>query len=101
MLLHLGFGQLGSHCVGCRHHPSVPGDLLQVMFLTHPTPTHPPTHHSPTQYSSCLYERPDASLEDAEVAMLELCCQRAELEDGQQVCACRGTAWVAVAGRGG
>lgn len=37
------------------------------------------------QYSSCLYERPDATLEEAEVAMLELCCQRAQLEDGQQV----------------
>ena len=37
------------------------------------------------KYSSCLYERPGASLEEAEVAMLEVCCQRAQLEDGQQV----------------
>jgi cyclopropane fatty-acyl-phospholipid synthase-like methyltransferase len=37
------------------------------------------------KYSSCLYERPDASLEEAEVAMLELSCQRAQLEDGQKV----------------
>ncbi|KAI3425235.1 hypothetical protein D9Q98_009003 [Chlorella vulgaris] len=37
------------------------------------------------KYSSCLYERPDASLEEAEVAMLELSCQRAQLEDGQKI----------------
>lgn len=37
------------------------------------------------KYSSCLFERPDASLEEAEVAMLELCCERAQLQDGQQV----------------
>lgn len=29
--------------------------------------------------------KPGASLEEAEVAMLELCCERAQLEDGQQV----------------
>lgn len=37
------------------------------------------------KYSSCLYTKPDASLAEAEAAMLELCCQRAQLQDGQQV----------------
>jgi cyclopropane fatty-acyl-phospholipid synthase-like methyltransferase len=44
------------------------------------------------KYSSCLYEKPDASLAEAEAAMLELCCQRAQLEDGQQVDGLGGTA---------
>lgn len=37
------------------------------------------------KYSSCLYERPDMSLAEAEEAMLELCCARAQLGDGQEV----------------
>lgn len=37
------------------------------------------------KYSSCLYERPDMTLAEAEEAMLELCCARAQLEDGQEV----------------
>jgi len=37
------------------------------------------------KYSSCLYDRPGMSLEEAEVAMLELYCERAELQDGQDV----------------
>ncbi|PSC74985.1 cyclopropane-fatty-acyl-phospholipid synthase [Micractinium conductrix] len=37
------------------------------------------------KYSSCLYEHPNATLAEAEEAMLELSCQRAQLEDGQRV----------------
>ena len=38
------------------------------------------------KYSSCVYPKGDKStLEEAEVAMLELACERAELEDGQDI----------------
>lgn len=37
------------------------------------------------KYSSCYYESPDSSLDDAEDAMLRLCCQRADLKDGMTV----------------
>lgn len=34
------------------------------------------------KYSSCLYPRPNMTLEEAEVEMLELTCQRAQLREG-------------------
>lgn len=34
------------------------------------------------KYSSCLYTKSGMSLEEAEVEMLELCCQRAQLKEG-------------------
>ncbi|KAK9837228.1 hypothetical protein WJX81_000114 [Elliptochloris bilobata] len=37
------------------------------------------------KYSCCLYNRPDATLVEAEEAMLELCCERAGLADGQAI----------------
>lgn len=37
------------------------------------------------KYSSCLYDKPETTLPEAEAAMLELCCERAQLKDGQQV----------------
>ena len=37
------------------------------------------------KYSSCYYTRGDESLDEAEVAMLELYDDRAELEDGQSI----------------
>jgi cyclopropane-fatty-acyl-phospholipid synthase len=37
------------------------------------------------KYSSCLYPRGDESLEQAEEAMLRLCAERAELQDGQSI----------------
>ncbi|KAK9804356.1 hypothetical protein WJX72_008944 [[Myrmecia] bisecta] len=37
------------------------------------------------KYSSCLYPSPSTSLDQAEEAMLELCCQRAGLRNGQDV----------------
>lgn len=37
------------------------------------------------KYSCCHYSRPGMTLEEAEVEMLELCCQRARLKDGQSV----------------
>lgn len=37
------------------------------------------------KYSSCYFPEPDTSLEQAEVAMLELYAQRAQLLDGQEV----------------
>ncbi len=37
------------------------------------------------KYSCCWYDRPDASLAEAEEAMLRLTCERALLEDGQRV----------------
>lgn len=37
------------------------------------------------KYSGCLYPRGDESLDEAEVAMLELYTERAELEDGQSI----------------
>lgn len=37
------------------------------------------------KYSSCLYASSSTALAEAEEAMLELCCERAELADGQQV----------------
>lgn len=37
------------------------------------------------KYSSCLYATPSTTLEEAEEAMLDLCCSRAELAAGQAV----------------
>jgi cyclopropane-fatty-acyl-phospholipid synthase len=37
------------------------------------------------KYSCCYYEQPDATLEDAEAAMLRLACERAGIADGMQV----------------
>jgi hypothetical protein len=37
------------------------------------------------KYSSCVYPNAKSTLEEAEVAMLELACERAELRDGQDV----------------
>jgi cyclopropane-fatty-acyl-phospholipid synthase len=37
------------------------------------------------KYSACLWTDPDASLADAEEAMLRLTCERAQLSDGQHV----------------
>lgn len=37
------------------------------------------------KYSSCLFEREDSTLDEAEIAMLELYCQRAELFDGMKL----------------
>jgi cyclopropane-fatty-acyl-phospholipid synthase len=37
------------------------------------------------KYSSCLYPRGDETLDEAEVAMLTLYCERAELADGQRI----------------
>lgn len=37
------------------------------------------------KYSCCLYTRENMSLEEAEVEMLETCCRRAKLENGQSV----------------
>ena len=37
------------------------------------------------KYSACLFERPGATLAEAEEAMLALTCERADLRDGQSV----------------
>ena len=37
------------------------------------------------KYSSALWEHDTGTLDDAEAAMLSLTCQRADLEDGQQI----------------
>lgn len=37
------------------------------------------------KYSCCLYTKDSMTLEEAEVEMLELCCERARLVDGQDV----------------
>ncbi|KAI8110508.1 hypothetical protein M9435_002182 [Picochlorum sp. BPE23] len=37
------------------------------------------------KYSCCLYTRKGMSLEDAEVEMLQVCCERAKLCDGQSI----------------
>ena len=37
------------------------------------------------KYSSCVYPGPKSTLEEAEVAMLELTCERADLKDGQDI----------------
>ena len=37
------------------------------------------------KYSSCVYPHAKSTLEEAEVAMLELACERAELRDGQDI----------------
>ena len=37
------------------------------------------------KYSCCLYTKKGMTLEEAEVEMLELCCQRARLENGQAI----------------
>lgn len=37
------------------------------------------------KYSCCLYSRSNTTLEEAEELMLELCCKRAQLEDGQNI----------------
>lgn len=37
------------------------------------------------KYSSCLYKKGNESLEQAEIAMLELYVERAELKDGMSV----------------
>jgi cyclopropane-fatty-acyl-phospholipid synthase len=37
------------------------------------------------KYSCCYYARTDATLEDAEAAMLQLACERAEITDGMDV----------------
>lgn len=49
------------------------------------------------KYSSCLYERPDSTLAEAEEAMLALSCRRAQLEDGQDVKAAHAAAAAAAA----
>lgn len=40
-------------------------------------------HHR--KYSCCLYSHPTTTLKEAEETMLELCCKRAQLEDGQEI----------------
>ena len=37
------------------------------------------------KYSCCLYSKPGMTLEEAEVEMLDVCCQRARLENGQTI----------------
>lgn len=37
------------------------------------------------KYSSCVYPSPKTTLEQAEMAMLELACERADLKDGQDI----------------
>ena len=37
------------------------------------------------KYSSCLWSRPDTTLSEAEDAMLDLFCRRAQIEDGTQI----------------
>lgn len=37
------------------------------------------------KYSSCLYEKGNETLEQAEIAMLELYVERAELKDGMNI----------------
>ena len=36
------------------------------------------------KYSSGFWPKPDSTFEESEVAMLELYCQRAQLEDGMK-----------------
>eukprot|EP00887_Chlorella_sp_A99_P007144 scaffold2.g7144.t1 len=55
------------------------------------------------KYSSCLYASSSTALAEAEEAMLELCCERAELADGQQAggsVGCTASVEGAVQGRG-
>jgi len=37
------------------------------------------------KYSCCFFERPESTLEEAEVAALQTACQRAEISDGMQI----------------
>lgn len=37
------------------------------------------------KYSSCFWPKTDTTFEEAEVAMLEIYCERAQLEDGMKV----------------
>ena len=37
------------------------------------------------KYSSCIYPSAKSTLEEAEVSMLELACERADLKDGQDI----------------
>ena len=39
------------------------------------------------KYSSGFWPKRDSSFEESEVAMLEMYCERAKLEDGMKVCA--------------
>ena len=40
------------------------------------------------KYSSGFWPKPDSTFEESEVAMLEMYCDRAKLEDGMKVCLC-------------
>lgn len=39
------------------------------------------------KYSSGFWPKPDSTFEESEVAMLDMYCDRAKLEDGMKVCA--------------
>jgi len=56
-----------------RQHYDVPAELFEL------------TLGPQLKYSACLFERPDATLAEAEEAMLALTAQRARLADGQRI----------------
>ena len=56
-----------------QQHYEVPAEFYEAVLGPH------------LKYSSCLYERPGATLEDAERAMLGLTLSRAQIRDGERV----------------
>lgn len=56
-----------------RQHYEVPPAFFDLVLGPH------------RKYSSCLYRRGDETLGEAEAAMLDLTCQRADLKDGQTI----------------
>ncbi len=56
-----------------EQHYELPPEFFQLVLGEH------------LKYSCCLYEQPGVTLDQAEAAMLELTCRRADLQDGQDV----------------
>lgn len=56
-----------------EQHYELPPEFFQFILGPH------------RKYSSLYYERPDVSLQEAEEAMLQLTCERADLQDGQEI----------------
>ncbi len=56
-----------------EQHYEVPAEFYKIALGSH------------LKYSSCYYDSPYTTLDDAEKRMLEITCERADLQDGQEV----------------
>lgn len=56
-----------------EQHYEVPDEFYRIVLGSH------------LKYSCCYYENPNSTLDEAENAMLELYCSRAQLEDGMNI----------------